>query len=203
MNEITISGKKIGNLEFSHQTKNEKFYAFFLSSARKSGIEDIIPCIASEVFKKKIESISDSKIKLSGEIRTRNVMKDNGKTHLEIFVFINDISAYENELEDINDVFINGYTCNNILCRQTPLGRQIADMIIACNRRNNKSDYIPCIAWGRNAVKMSEFENGKNIILTGRLQSREYTKKIDEELSEIRIVYEVSANGIEVLNNEN
>lgn len=197
MNKIILSGKIISNIEFSHETKDEKFYSFNLSTDRKSGTSDVLPCIVSEVFLNAIENNDSTKIKVSGEIRARNVRDENNRTHLKIYVFIQDISEYESD--DENSVYIEGYMCKCASLRDTPFGRRVADMLIACNRLNNKSDYIPCITWGRNAVAASHLDIGSRLCLTGRLQSRQYIKNYNDGNEEVKVAYEVSVASFDVM----
>ena len=188
MNKIVLAGLVTEEPIFSHEVHGEKFYRFSLSSSRMSGTNDILPCTVSEILKKDIEE--GTEIKVLGEIRTRNVHEDD-KNHLEVTVFVKEVLSYE---EDENNVELYGFICKEPTYRVTPFGRQITDLIVASNReRNFKSDYIPCIAWGRNAIRASEFNVGTRVKVLGRLQSREYKKKIDDGIYEVRTAYELSA----------
>ena len=122
---------------------------------------------------------------------------ENKRTHLEIYVFIQDISGYGSE--DENSVYIEGYMCKWASLRDTPLDRQVADMLIACNRRNNKSDYIPCITWGRNATAASYLDIGTKLCMNGRLQSRQYVKNYNDGNEEVKVAYEVSVASFDVM----
>ena len=194
MNKIVLAGLVTEEPTFSHEVHGEKFYRFSLSSSRMSGTNDILPCTVSEILKKDIDEGTD--IKVLGEIRTRNV-HENDKNHLEITVFVKEVLLYE---EDENNVELDGFICKEPTYRETPLGRQVSDLIIASNReRNFKSDYIPCIAWGRNAIRTSECNVGTRVKVSGRLQSREYNKRLDDETYEVRTAYELSASMIDVV----
>ena len=194
MNKIVLAGLVTEEPIFSHEVHGEKFYRFYLSSSRQSGNCDILVCIVPEIIKNGISE--GNKVKVLGEIRTRNV-HENGKNHLEITVFVKDVLLYE---EDENNVELDGFICKEPVYRETPFGRQITDLIVASNReRNYKSDYIPCIAWGRNAIRTSELDVGTRVKVLGRLQSREYKKKIDDETYEARTAYELSAYMIDVV----
>ena len=194
MNKIVLAGLVTGEPTFSHEVHGEKFYRFSLSSSRMSGTNDILPCTVSEILKKDIEE--GTEIKVLGEIRTRNV-HENDKNHLEITVFVKEVLLYE---EDENNVELDGFICKEPTYRETPLGRQVSDLIIASNReRNFKSDYIPCIAWGRNAIRTSEFNVGTRVKVSGRLQSREYNKRLGDETYEVRMAYELSAAMVDVV----
>lgn len=194
MNKIVLAGLVTEEPIFSHEVHGEKFYRFSLSSSRMSGTNDILPCTVSEILKKDIEE--GTEIKVLGEIRTRNV-HENDKNHLEITVFVKEVLSYE---KDENNVELDGFICKEPTYRETPLGRQVSDLIIASNReRNFKSDYIPCIAWGRNAIRTSELNVGTRVKVFGRLQSRGYTKRLDDETGEVRVAYELSANRVDVV----
>ena len=193
MNKIILAGLVTDEPTFSHEVYGEKFYHFCLSSSRESGTCDVLPCIISEILKKDIEV--GTEIKVLGEIRTRNVYENN-KSHLEITVFVKNVFPYE---EDENYVEVEGFLCKQPIYRETPLGRQVTDLLIASNRSYGKSDYIPTIAWGRTAIKSSEFEVATKVKVFGRLQSREYIKKIDDGTEETRVSYELSANRVDVV----
>ena len=194
MNKIILSGKVTDEPTFSHEVHGEKFYRFRLLSSRKSGNCDILVCIVPESIKNGINE--GNMVKVLGEIRTRNAHED-GKNHLEVTVFVKEVLSYE---EDENNVELYGFICKEPTYRVTPFGRQITDLIVASNReRNFKSDYIPCIAWGRNAIRTSEFYVGTRVKVLGRLQSREYKKKIDDGIYEVRTAYELSASMIDVV----
>ena len=188
MNKIVLAGLVTEEPTFSHEVHGEKFYRFYLSSSRQSGYCDVLMCTVPEIIKNGISE--GNKVKVFGEIRTRNVHEDD-KSHLEVTVFVKEVLAYE---KDENNVELDGFICKEPVYRETPFGRQITDLIVASNReRNYKSDYIPCIAWGRNAIRTSEFNVGTRVKVSGRLQSREYNKRLGDETYEVRTAYELSA----------
>ena len=194
MNKIILSGKVTDEPTFSHEVHGEKFYRFRLLSSRQSGNCDILMCTVPEIIKNGINE--GNMVKVLGEIRTRNVHEDD-KSHLEVTVFVKEVLLYE---KDENNVELDGFICKEPVYRETPFGRQITDLIVASNReRNYKSDYIPCIAWGRHAIRSSEFDVGTRVKVLGRLQSREYKKKIDDETYEVRIAYELSSAVVDVV----
>lgn len=194
MNKIKVSGVATTPATMSHEVYGEKFYAFDLTSERESGAVDVLPCIVSELYIDKINE-GDS-LTIIGEIRTRNVQDENGKSHCEIKVFVSELADYEYAC---NEVEIKGVICKQPKLRNTPLGREITDLLVASNReRSHKSDYIPCISWGRNAQRVSEMAVADNVVIKGRLQSREYTKKYADGTEEVKVAYEVSANTIAV-----
>lgn len=187
--KIKISGF-VTKPKYSHRA-NIDFFEFYIRSHRISGVADITRCIATEEIVKEIEG--NEKVSLSGEIRTRNYR---GK--LIVYIFVKSVSKYENETDE-NIVEMDGFICKEPVYRETPLGREITDLLIAVNRPSGKSDYIPCICWGKNAIFASGFEVGTHVEICGRIQSREYVKKISENETENRIAYEVSASKIEVI----
>ena len=194
MNKIVLAGLVTEEPIFSHEVHGERFYRFRLLSSRQSGNRDVLMCTVPEIIKNGISE--GNMVKVLGEIRTRNV-RENDKNHLEITVFVKEVLLYE---EDENNVELDGFICKEPVYRETPFGRQITDLIVASNReRNYKSDYIPCIAWGRNAIRTSEFDVGTRVKVSGRLQSREYKKKIDDGIYEVRTAYELSAYMIDVV----
>ena len=194
MNKIVIAGHIDGDIAVSHENRGETFYRFMLSVKRTSGNVDVIPCIISEV---NLPDITLKKyVKITGEIRTRNCFDNNNKNKLSVFVFVESVEDFE-RFE--NHVSMDCYICKKNDVRDTPKGRVITDFICASNRKYGKSDYIPCIAWGRNAIRTSEFDVGTRVKVLGRLQSREYKKKIDDEKYEEMTAYELSASMIDVV----
>lgn len=201
-NQITISGEIVSNFELSHEIYGEGFYAAQLASERESGIIDTIPIIVSE-------RLADIKADWTGQIvcvdgQFRSYNKHNGnKNQLILSVFARDIATtVEREdfgCEDKNAIFLDGYICKQPICRKTPLGREIADIFLAVNRPYGKSDYIPCIAWGRNARFAESLEVGTRLKVWGRIQSREYQKKISDDEYETRTAYEMSVSKMEVV----
>lgn len=192
MNKITLAGEVITGPIFSHAIFGEKFYIFFMESLRGSNKPDILPCIVPEIYLKKI-ALKET-VKILGEIRTINKHEED-KRKVEVFVFVKEVVPYEGY--DENAVEINGFICKTPNYRKTPLGKQITDFVATSNRRYGRTDYVPSIAWGRNAVKVSEFLVGTEFNAKGRLQSREYTKRYPDGSSEKKIAYELSMSEIE------
>lgn len=182
MNQINISGEVVSNPLFSHRIKGEKFYEFFLSSTRTSGVRDVIRCIISELMLSQVSM--GEMIDISGEIRTCNK-----ESHLFIYVFATSIE--ESNYYD-NYAKLRGFVCRKPELRRTGTGRDICDLLIAVNRPYGKSSYIPCISWGRNAYRTALLEVGSEIEIDGRLQSREYVKFLDNGEKETRVAYELS-----------
>lgn len=194
---VEICGKIKENIEYSHSFLGEKFYLFKVSAKRLSGTEDIIPVIVSERIG--IDKIKEGdRIKVTGSLRSYNLHEGN-RTKLKIFVFVENMYFEDIQNNDVNKIAFEGYLCKKPVFRTTPLNREIADVLLASNRDYGKSDYIPCIAWGRNAKYISEFDAGCKLRVYGRVQSREYIKTTEEGKRETRVAYEVSIGMMEVL----
>ena len=208
-NSLTLLGKITNEKRFSHEIYGEKFYIFDLSVPRLSGSADIIPITISERLFKEDELVVDKKVKIDGQFRSYNSY-ENEKNRLVLTVFAKDIEFLENQDEEIvaskdltsNEVILVGYICKPPIYRQTPFGREISDILLAVNRAYNKSDYIPCITWGRNARFCSKMAVGTEIRITGRVQSRNYEKKHEDGSVEQRVAYEVSVANLELVNKE-
>ena len=201
-NKVFVSGRIETELEFSHEILWEKFYRTRIRVERLSGTEDLVPIIVSDLLigKMRINSSLEGKwVEVAGQFRSHNKMGEDGRKHLELFLFVTAINIYEDEdeLEEItnaNLIYLDGYLCKKPVFRKTPLGRQITDILVAVNRPYGKSDYIPCIAWGRVAQWASELEIGNRVKLYGRIQSREYFKRFstNSDAGEYRDAYEIS-----------
>ena len=200
VNQITLLGVVSRPVEFSHETKWEKFYKFYLSVKRKSGYEDVITCIVPEVYSGDI--CIGKEIRVVGNIRTRNEPNaDNpSRNRLVVEVFVNMVEAEEVNINYSynNFVSLRGYVCTENKCRETPSGRRICDVVLAVHRFNSgKTDYIPCIAWGRDAERIALCEKGMMIYCNGRLQSRTYVKHFDDGSEVEKVAYELSISGFE------
>ena len=197
-NRVTIVGEVVSEFEFSHEVYGEGFYTLNITVNRLSDSVDIIPLMISERLVDVTEDLRGVIIEASGQFRSYNRHEEN-KNRLMLSIFVRELQLYDNYEEEnsTNQIFLDGYICKPAIYRRTPLGREIADVLIAVNRPYGKSDYIPCIAWGRNARFAAGFEVGSNIHIYGRIQSREYVKKISEDECERRTAYEVSVSKIE------
>lgn len=195
MNTIKLVGTVKGKPEYSHKVLGEKFYSFTLEVKRKSGTVDSLVCVAPELLINNIEE--NSRIEINGEIRTRSVEDENGKKHLSLSVFCNSIEVTDEDY-DANEVEVVGFTCKKATLRETPNGREVSECLIASNRErvSHKSDYIPFIAWGRNAHRLYETNVGQKLNLTGRLQSRVYKKTLENRLEEYKTTYELSVSSL-------
>ena len=209
-NHIILVGKVTSDKTFSHEIYGEKFYIFNLSVPRLSGNADIIPITISERLLELEDLALDKKIIVEGQFRSYNSY-ENEKNRLVLTVFAKEVKFIENQDEEIevskdftsNEVILNGYICKKPIYRQTPFGREISDILLAVNRAYNKSDYIPCIAWGRNARFCENIAVGTEVKIVGRVQSRSYEKKYDDGRVETKVAYEVSVASLEVVNKDN
>lgn len=192
-NKVTVIGEVASEFTYSHEVYGEGFYVTELKVNRLSSQADLIPLLVSERLMDVTRDYKGMTIEASGQFRSYN-RHEGMKNRLVLSVFVREVNFLESftDYTKTNQIFLDGYICKEPIYRKTPLGREIADLLVAVNRPYGKSDYIPCIAWGRNARFASSFEVGNRIQLWGRVQSREYTKKIDDEVSEKRVAYEVS-----------
>lgn len=180
-------------------TFGEAFYRTAISITRKSGKADVIPVMISERLIDVTEDMSGCRVALFGEYRSFN-QQEGERTRLILFIFCKEIRPTEEyEHEDENNVYLDGFVCKEPIYRKTPLGREISNLLVAVNRRFNRTVYIPCIVWGRNAKWAEGFEVGTRVQLHGRIESREYTKNISEEECEQHTAYEISVNAIVVV----
>lgn len=195
-NKAVIVGRVEEDLVFSHEVYGEKFYSFLMCIPRLSDVNDYIRVLVSErLMLEKSISVGDE-IEVIGQFRSYN--NYNGSSRLLLTMFAKDI-IYSDfpDIKNPNSIYLNGYICKEPVYRTTPFGREITDMLIAVNRSYNKSDYIPVIAWGRNARYCKCLTVGDNIRIWGRIQSREYQKKISEEESVTKTAYEISVSKLE------
>ena len=197
-NQVSIIGKVASSFTFSHQVFGEGFYLVDVLVKRLSDSEDRIPLMVSERLVDVSQDYEGEYIMVQGQFRSYNRHEEK-KNRLVLSVFVRELSFVEEADESIktNQIFLDGYICKPPVYRKTPLGREIADLLLAVNRPYGKSDYIPCICWGRNARYASAFEVGGHVLLWGRIQSREYIKKLGENESEKRTAYEVSVSKLE------
>ncbi len=174
-NQVLVIGKIISDFTYSHEIFGEGFYMAEAEVTRLSDSCDVIPLMVSvlSVFVRELEFLDEE-----------------------------EYEQYAGENSRTNQIFLDGYICKEPVYRKTPLGREIADLLLAVNRPYGKSDYIPCICWGRNARYASTFQVGARCEVWGRIQSREYMKKLSEEEVEKRVAYEVSVSKLEIMEDE-
>ena len=201
-NKAFVCGRIEAEFEYSHEEFWEEFYQTRVRVARFSGTEDLVPIVVSKLLlgKKSMEkSLVGKWVEVAGQFRSYNRTDKDGHRHLDLFLFATAINIHEDENEldeatNANLIYLDGYLCKPPIFRKTTSGRQITDLFIAVNRPYRKSDYIPCIAWGRVAQWASDLEVGNRVELYGRVQSREYFKKFsrNSEAGEYRDAYEIS-----------
>ncbi len=197
-NNAFICGKIVSEFEFSHEVYGEGFYRFYVEVERLSNASDFLPVIVSERLIDKELLPVGTNVSINGQIRSyNNFTPEDKKNRLILSIFARDIEILEQNARNVNEIYLNGFTCKAPIYRTTPFGREICDMLIAVNRSYNKSDYIPTIAWGRNARYSSRLTVGDNIKIWGRMQSRTYQKKYDDGESEEKVAYEVSISKLE------
>lgn len=204
-NKGKIKGKILEKAENTYSIEGENFYEGKLVIERLSEANDILPFTISEKLVKAYNLTLEAGMNVSfgGELRSYNKLVD-GKSRLILSFFVKEVNALEDEEErDLNELNLTGFICKDPIYRTTPFNRQICDVLLAVNRPNfNKSDYIPCILWGRNAKFIQNQKVGTKVSLTGRIQSRPYKKEISEGVFEERTAYEVSAQTIAILNKD-
>ena len=205
-NRVCIIGEIVSEFTFSHEVFGEGFYIANVSVNRLSDMVDVIPLMISERLIDVTKDYRGMKIEVAGQFRSYN-RHEGTKNKLVLSIFVRELRFLEDdempeEQSKSNQIFLDGYVCKPPIYRKTPLGREIADILVAVNRPYGKSDYIPCIAWGRNARFAGGLEVGGHLQVSGRVQSREYTKKIGEEEVERRVAYEVSVSKIDLVEDE-
>lgn len=197
-NQVTIMGEVASEFIFSHEVFGEGFYMVDILVKRLSNSDDRIPLMISERLIDTSQDYTGEYVMASGQFRSYNRHEEQ-RNRLVLSVFVREVTFVEEEVDGAktNNILLDGYICKAPIYRKTPLGREIADLLLAVNRPYGKSDYIPCICWGRNARFASGFEVGEHVQVLGRIQSREYVKKITETDTEKRVAYEVSVSKLE------
>ena len=200
-NKIYLEGEVVSEKEFSHEMYGEGFYTFDLEVPRLSDSKDILCITISERLMVEIDLVVGSQIIVEGQLRSYNKFVD-GINRLILTVFARSVEPCLERSKNPNQIFLDGYICKMPVYRTTPFGREIADILLAVNRAYNKSDYIPTIAWGRNSRFCQNLQVGDNIRVWGRLQSREYQKKLSETEVIKKVAYEVSISKMERVNKD-
>ena len=198
-NQVTVMGEVVSGFTFSHDIFGEGFYMMNVSCKRLSESYDVIPVMVSERLLDVSKDYIGELVCIHGQFRSYNRHEER-KNKLVLSVFAREIHFID-EMEEsskTNQIFLDGYICKEPIYRKTPLGREIADLLLAVNRPYGKSDYIPCICWGRNARYSGNFKVGDKCAVWGRIQSREYMKKLDEQNVEKRVAFEVSVSKLEL-----
>ncbi len=202
-NQVTVMGEVVSGFSYSHEIFGEGFYMVDVKVQRLSESFDIIPVMVSERLLDVNENYMGMLICVNGQFRSYNRHEER-KNRLVLSVFAREVEFVEEveESSKTNQIYLDGYICKEPIYRKTPLGREIADLLLAVNRPYGKSDYIPCICWGRNARYANHFKVGERCAIWGRIQSREYMKKLDEEHVEKRVAFEVSVSKLELMGME-
>lgn len=196
-NEARLVGIISSNLEYSHSVLSESFYKVKVRSERLSENEDEIIVTVSERLICDLDLDTGTKVEVRGQFRSYNNYSGEG-SRLILTLFAREIRLTDEECD--NEIYLNGYICKPSVFRTTPFGREIADVLLAVNRAYGKSDYIPCIAWGRNARFCENLPVGSNLKIWGRMQSRKYQKKQEDETTIEKTAYEVSVSKLELMN---
>ena len=207
-NRAIVRGRIETDFKYDHKTWGKRFYRTRVIAKRLSGTEDFVPIMVSDFLmgeEMKKESLEGKWVEVKGQFRSYRTVGEDGHRHLDLVLFVTDMNIYENEGEEKNFIYLDGYLCKPPTFRETPSGKQITDLLIAVNRAYRESDYIPCISWGTLAQQMSKFDVGTRVTFYGRIQSRKYFKKIskDSEIGEYREAYEISINRLQKVNDEN
>lgn len=195
-NKVYIEGRVASELAFSHEMYGEGFYSVNIEVPRLSDTSDYLPITVSERLIASLDMSIGNTVSIEGQLRSYNRYID-GSNRLILTIFARDIKNLEEISKSPNQIFLDGFICKSPVYRTTPFGREITDLLVAVNRPYNKSDYIPAIAWGRNARFSNILEIGSHIRLWGRIQSREYEKKLSEENIVKRVAFEVSISKME------
>lgn len=200
-NVVSMVGIVSSDLEFSRERQGRRSYTFFLETIRYSGFKDRIPVIVSEKLIDPGKFSEGMIVKLEGQYRSYDQATPNGGSKLILYIYAKKLEILQQSktIATLNEVVLTGTICKNPIYRTTPFGREITDILLAVNRAYNKSDYIPCILWGRNAKRSKNLIVGDDIEVTGRIQSRPYDKELEDGTTEIRMAYEVSVSKIEEL----
>ena len=199
-NQVSIIGEIVSDFQYSHEVYGEGFYMMEVSVRRLSDFVDYIPVMVSERIIDVEADYIGQLVYISGQFRSFNRHEER-KNRLVLSVFARELEILDPDCDEDagNQIFLDGYICKEAIYRKTPLGREIADLLVAVNRSYGKSDYIPCICWGRNARFAAGFEVGTHVQIWGRIQSRDYVKKLSETQVEQRTAYEVSVSKIETV----
>jgi len=200
-NKVFLKGEVTSEPKFSHEVFGEGFYELDLKVKRLSDNFDLVRVTVSERLLSNDDFAVGNLVAIKGQFRSYNKVTD-GKSKLLLTVFVREVIDFD-ETMNPNVVELSGYVCKEPIFRTTPFGREICDVLVAVNRAYNKSDYLPCIAWGRNARFVKSIKVGEKVDIIGRIQSREYQKKLNENEVLTKTAYEISLNKIRVENMEN
>lgn len=199
-NRVTLTGEVVSQFRFNHEVYGEGFYICDLAVKRLSGYVDVLPLMVSDRLMDVSQNLTGYLVEVTGQFRSYN-LHDGEKIRLVLSVFVQGIYSVDGHVDtaDNNQISLQGYICKAPVYRKTPKGKTITDILLAVNRPYGKSDYIPCLVWGRNANYAANLNIGDCISVTGRIQSRGYIKKLSETEYEERVAYEVSVSTLEVV----
>lgn len=197
-NQVHLRGKMVTGFSFSHELLGEGFYTAQVTVDRLSEVTDTISIMVSERLIDVTQDYIGKYVEIRGQFRSYNQYNEE-HNRLILHVFATKMEILEEEDYPINKIYLDGYICKPTVYRKTPLGREISDVLLAVNRSYHKSDYIPCICWGRNARYASSLEVSSHLQMEGRIQRREYSKRISETETESRTAYEVSVGSMKLL----
>lgn len=197
-NQVHLRGKMVTGFSFSHELLGEGFYTAQVTVDRLSEVTDTIPIMVSERLIDVTQDYIGKYVEIRGQFCSYNQYNEE-HNRLILHVFATKMEILEEEDYPINKIYLDGYICKPTVYRKTPLGREISDVLLAVNRSYHKSDYIPCICWGRNARYASSLEVSSHLQMEGRIQRREYSKRISETETESRTAYEVSVGSMKLL----
>ncbi len=199
-NEVNVVGKVVGDMRFSHKVYGEGFYTLDIEVPRLSDSVDKLPVTISERLLPEVGELHGETVEIVGQFRSYN-QYDEGRNRLILTIFVLELKIVEDPEfnRSKNIISLNGFVCKNPIYRTTPFGREITDLLVAVNRSYHKSDYIPCISWGRNARYAQHLKTGDNIMLWGRIQSRTYQKRLENGETMTRVAYEMSVSKMELV----
>lgn len=197
-NQVHLRGKMVTGFSFSHELLGEGFYTAQVTVDRLSEVTDTIPIMVSERLIDVTQDYIGKYVEIRGQFRSYNQYNEE-HNRLILHVFATKMEILKEEDYPINKIYLDGYICKPTVYRKTPLGREISDVLLAVNRSYHKSDYIPCICWGRNARYASSLEVSSHLQMESRIQRREYSKRISETETESRTAYEVSVGSMKLL----
>lgn len=200
-NVVTMTGTLFEDAAYAYTSYDEKFYTATLQVKRAgSDNSDYLPITVSEKLIDVTALTAGTTVTITGQFRSFNkIDEETQRRHLILSVFCRDIVIADDDAVHVNSITFSGYICKEPKFRKTPKGREITDLLVAVNRSYGRTDYIPCIAWGRNAKFASGMEVGTHLDLAGRIQSREYSKKVDEDTYVKKTVYEVSLGTVSIV----
>ncbi len=194
-NKVYLYGMVVSNPTPCDDYYGSDYCNIQISVRRLSSIIDTIPVTLHRDLVEQYNVKLGDNLAILGEFRSYNKIENN-RSRLMLSVFVHEITD-EIDTTNPNIIELSGYICKLPVYRTTPFNREIADLLIACNRNSNRSDYLPAIAWGRNARFAKNIMVGEQVHILGRIQSREYQKRLDNGEMQTRTEYEISIKEID------